>query len=75
MLTTSLVLTTECPLRRRGNYRDLRSYVYAAIEFFTPTLNRAIVEKVLSDAPGDESSISPLFQKYFANLQRFAIKS
>ncbi|MBH2019909.1 MAG: CysB family HTH-type transcriptional regulator [Burkholderiales bacterium] len=37
---------------RRGSY--LRSYVYAFIESFAPTLNRAIVEKTLSDAPGGE---------------------
>ncbi|MEO6321978.1 MAG: transcriptional regulator, partial [Polaromonas sp.] len=32
---------------RRGSY--LRSYVYAFIESFAPALNRAIVEKTLSD--------------------------
>jgi LysR family cys regulon transcriptional activator len=37
---------------RRGSY--LRSYVYAFIESFAPTLNRAVVEKTLSDAPGGE---------------------
>lgn len=37
---------------RRGSY--LRSYVYAFIESFAPTLNRTIVEKTLSDAPGGE---------------------
>ena len=34
---------------RRGSY--LRSYVYAFIESFAPTLKRAVVEKTLSDAP------------------------
>jgi LysR family cys regulon transcriptional activator len=34
---------------RRGSY--LRAYVYAFIESFAPTLNRAIVEKTLSDGP------------------------
>ncbi len=37
---------------RRGSY--LRSYVYAFIESFAPTLNRAIVEKTLSDGPDGE---------------------
>ena len=37
---------------RRDSY--LRSYVYAFIESFAPTLNRAIVEKTLGDAPGGE---------------------
>lgn len=37
---------------RRGSY--LRGYVYAFIESFAPTLNRAIVEKTLSDGPGGE---------------------
>lgn len=35
---------------RRGSY--LRSYVYAFIESFAPTLNRALVEETLSGAPG-----------------------
>jgi LysR family cys regulon transcriptional activator len=35
---------------RRGSY--LRGYVYAFIESFAPTLNRAVVEKTLSDEPG-----------------------
>jgi LysR family cys regulon transcriptional activator len=38
---------------RRGNY--LRAYVYAFIESFAPTLNRAVVEKTLSDEPGAAS--------------------
>ncbi|MFZ2295816.1 MAG: CysB family HTH-type transcriptional regulator [Polaromonas sp.] len=37
---------------RRGSY--LRGYVYAFIESFAPTLNRAIVEKTLSDGPDGE---------------------
>ena len=37
---------------RRGSY--LRSYVYAFIESFAPTLNRAIVEQTLSGAPGGD---------------------
>lgn len=41
---------------RRGSY--LRSYVYAFIESFAPTLNRAIVEQTLSGAPsGDHYDI------------------
>lgn len=36
---------------RRGAY--LRSYVYAFIESFAPTLNRAFVENTLNDAPDD----------------------
>ena len=35
---------------RRGSY--LRGYVYAFIESFAPTLNRAIVEKALQDESG-----------------------
>ena len=35
---------------RRGSY--LRGYVYAFIESFAPTLNRAVVEQILSDTPG-----------------------
>ncbi|MDB5930244.1 MAG: transcriptional regulator, LysR family [Polaromonas sp.] len=35
---------------RRGSY--LRGYVYAFIESFAPTLNRAVIETTLSDAPG-----------------------
>lgn len=35
---------------RRGSY--LRSYVYAFIESFAPTLNRALVEETLNGAPG-----------------------
>jgi LysR family cys regulon transcriptional activator len=38
---------------RRGGY--LRGYVYAFIESFAPTLNRAVVEKTLSDEPGAAS--------------------
>jgi LysR family cys regulon transcriptional activator len=38
---------------RRGSY--LRGYVFAFIESFAPTLNRALVEKTLSDEPGTES--------------------
>lgn len=38
---------------RRGSY--LRGYVYAFIESFAPTLNRAVVEKTLSDEPGAAS--------------------
>ena len=34
---------------RRGSY--LRSYVYAFIESFAPTLSRALVEKTLNDEP------------------------
>ncbi len=37
---------------RRGSY--LRSYVYAFIESFAPTLKRAVVEASLSDAPSSE---------------------
>lgn len=38
---------------RRGSY--LRGYVYAFIESFAPTLNRAIVEKALQDESGDRA--------------------
>lgn len=34
---------------RRGSY--LRGYVYAFIESFAPTLNRAVIEQMMSDAP------------------------
>ena len=37
---------------RRGSY--LRSYVYAFIESFAPTLKRAVVEQTLSGAPSDD---------------------
>jgi len=36
---------------RRGSY--LRSYVYAFIESFAPTLSRTLVEKTLNDEPSD----------------------
>ena len=38
---------------RRGSY--LRGYVYAFIESFAPTLNRAIVEKALQDESGSSA--------------------